>query len=143
MLPEIWGKYGWDFIHLVTVDYPLNPTDNDKQHYYQFFQNLQYILPCEKCRKQLSQHLINHPLTTSALASRDTLVKWTIDLHNIVNRSIGKPVLSYTDAFRAISQLVNTRTKRKSYTWCYLLALIICICIVCIVCWLILRRSKN
>ena len=37
MSPEIWGKIAWNFLHLVTLDYPLNPTNLDKQHYYEYF----------------------------------------------------------------------------------------------------------
>ena len=45
-----WGPGGWAFMHTITFNYPLNPTDDDKQHYKNFFQSLKYILPCNYCR---------------------------------------------------------------------------------------------
>ena len=33
MLPEIWGKHGWNFLHLITMGYPDNPTEDEKRQY--------------------------------------------------------------------------------------------------------------
>jgi len=29
--PGIWGKYYWDVIHIITLTYPENPTEQDKK----------------------------------------------------------------------------------------------------------------
>src|ERR1044071_8282532 len=105
MLPEIWGRYGWYFFHFVTMGYPDNPTIQDKIHYSQYIQNLQYVLPCDKCKNNLKQHLKKYPLTTEALANRTNFVKWGIDLHNIVNYYFGKPMVSYDEALADLNQL--------------------------------------
>ncbi len=57
MLPEIWGKYCWTFIHLLTLEYPEFPTQADKENYKEYFESLQKVLPCEKCRNNLETHL--------------------------------------------------------------------------------------
>lgn len=107
MLPDIWGKYAWNFLHLVTLDYPNHPTSEDKQNYYSFFYTLQYVLPCAKCRNNLSHHLKKYPLTNEVLMSRTNLVKWGIDLHNVVNYYTGKPMLTYDQAMNEINKLTH------------------------------------
>lgn len=109
MLPEIWGRYAWKFIHLVTLGYPEKPTDADKKRYYDFFQDLQYVLPCKKCRHNMTDHLKKYPLTSQALSSRTSLVKWGIDLHNIVNYYTGKPMLTYPEALHEINKLAHPK----------------------------------
>ena len=53
MKPEIWGPHAWIFLHSITFDYPDNPTKEVKEKYKGFFESLQDILPCEKCKKSL------------------------------------------------------------------------------------------
>ena len=31
--PNVWGPYGWKFIHYVTLGYPNNPSNEDKLKY--------------------------------------------------------------------------------------------------------------
>lgn len=127
MLPDIWGKHGWNFIHLVTLEYPVNPTDNDKQKYYQYFHSLQYVLPCDKCRYNLGSHLKKYPLTDEVLSGRGNLVKWGIDLHNIVNYYTGKKMLTYTEAMNEINKLINPEQNKSNnlYTFIIIIALVI------------------
>ncbi len=98
MKPEEWGPSTWKFIHATTMEYPENPTDNDKRNYYNLFYNLQNVLPCQKCKLNYARHLEVLPLTPQVLSSRANLIRWGIDLHNIVNEDTGKPVLSYDQA---------------------------------------------
>ena len=140
MLPEIWGRYGWNFLHLVTFNYPDNPTELDKEHFFQFFYSLQYILPCGKCRYNLSNHLKKYPLTAESLSSKTNLVKWCIDLHNIVNYYIGKPMLTYTEAINEINKLINPQQNSKKWI-IYLLILIVVLMI--IIFFVLYNRTKK
>jgi len=31
--PNIWGPHGWKFMHYVSLGYPVNPTESEKQNY--------------------------------------------------------------------------------------------------------------
>lgn len=126
MLPDIWGPHAWKFIHYVASDYPINPTDQDKQNYYNFFSSLQYVLPCAKCRYNLKRHYQKYPLTEQALESRANLLKWTIDLHNVVNYYTGKPMLNEKEAMKKIDSWNN------NHMYLYWIAFIIVIIIVII-----------
>ena len=111
---EVWGPHGWKFIHYVTLSYPIdNPSDEIKNNYKNFFTILQYVLPCKICANHYANNLISMPLTDDVLSSRENLVKWGIDIHNIVNASKNKPIMSYSDALKSINTdekcLVNNR----------------------------------
>lgn len=122
MLPDIWGKYGWNFIHLITLDYPQHPTDSDKTNYRNFFYALIYVLPCAKCKHNLAKNISNFPLTDNILSNRSSFVKWGIQIHNIVNNHLGKPVLSYKEALYEIKKLANP--KKEDNTITYIIALV-------------------
>jgi hypothetical protein len=139
MLPDIWGRYAWNFLHLVTLGYPEYPTAEDKENYYNYLHYLQYVLPCAKCRNNLSVHLKNYPLTDEILSTRSSFVKWGIDMHNIVNYSIGKPVLSYEEAMNDINGLAHPH-KKSYFNAIYWILFVIVLIILCL---LVYRLKKN
>jgi len=101
--PNIWGPHGWKFIHYVTLAYPIdNPDEETKNNYKNFFTLLQFVLPCKICANHYAENLKKLPLSDDVLSSRIGLVKWAIDMHNIVNESKGKPIMSYEDAVKTI-----------------------------------------
>jgi len=129
MLPDIWGKHAWNFIHLITLAYPQYPTEVEKSQYRDFFYSLVYVLPCKKCRNNLAQNLSNYPLSDAVLSSRTAFVRWGIDLHNIVNKHTGKYVLSYDEALIEINKLVNNGKNNSNNNQTFYLLIIIVIMI--------------
>jgi len=95
--PVIWGPHGWKFMHYVTLGYPDNPSQSEKQNYKDFFMSLQTILPCAKCAQNYKQNLSEYPIDNH-LESRDHLVKWLIDIHNKVNLETGKEIIPFEEA---------------------------------------------
>ena len=91
---NIWGPSAWLFLHSVTFQYPEEPTMEDKENYKQFFNSLQNILPCPKCRDHYQKNIQDLPIQ---LNSRDELIQWLINIHNNVNKSNNKDILSYED----------------------------------------------
>jgi hypothetical protein len=109
---KTWGPYGWKFMHMVALAYPNNPTNEDKENYKTFFTILSNILPCQMCAEHYKKNLVNFPLTDLILSSRDTLLKWTIDIHNEVNKSIGKKILDYNEAITLIKNNYEDKTTK-------------------------------
>ena len=99
---NIWGQHAWKFMHYVTLGYPENPTVEQKNNYKNFFISLKNILPCSICAKHYEENLNNLPLTDDILSSKDKLIKWCIDLHNIVNKMLNKTILSYDYAYNLL-----------------------------------------
>jgi len=127
MLPTIWGKSAWDFLHLIILDYPNNPTENDKIRYYNYLFWFQQILPCSNCRNNLQEHLKYMPITSEVLASRNNFIKWSIDLHNVVNASIGKPILSYDDVIIEFNKLTGSKKCNSNIIYIYVIVILIVI----------------
>jgi len=117
-----WGKHGWIFLHYVTLNYPTNPTQNDIDNYYNFFDSIKYVLPCDLCKTNYSYHLNNFSLL-NALQSRNLLIKWLIDIHNETNKLLGKKQLSYDTALKKIDKV-------NSFNMYYFMIIIIIIIII-------------
>lgn len=110
MNPNVWGKYQWTAIHFSALGYPWNPSPTIKKNFRTFFMEiLPSILPCESCRNHLSQTLSQHPITDKDLENSETLFQWTVNLHNTVNKRLGKPTLSLTEAKAIYSNVDNLR----------------------------------
>ena len=95
--PEQWGPYVWGTLHLVALGAPETIELADKPYYRNFINLFANVIPCEKCKKHLGQHLEKHPVDP-ALTGRDALFEWSVNLHNIVNKMLGKSEMSLDDA---------------------------------------------
>ena len=90
MLTSVWGPGMWHYLHTMSFNYPINPTLKDKHHYRDFVLQLKYVLPCGKCRKNLVKNFKKLPLKISHMKDRDTFSRYIYDLHEIVNKMLGK-----------------------------------------------------
>lgn len=114
-----WGPSGWRFIHLIALNFPLEPApETVRQAYYIFFNCLCHILPCKVCRRefckmvktpghrlQLRRSIFKRVPRTPAWSTRYRIFKWTYDLHRCVNVRLHKqrastiPMKSYLDMY--------------------------------------------
>ena len=132
MRPEIWGPHAWIFLHSVTLEYPDNPTDEDKQNMINFINSLGYVLPCIKCRNNFKIHLTKFPLTDKVLETKQNLVYWLIDIHNCVNDIKKTKKLSYAEGLgNLLEHYENDKDKDKSFF--YILTFIILFLVVLVV----------
>ena len=106
MNPEIWGPPAWTFLHSVTLAYPDNPSEMDKENYKTFFKSLQPVLPCHKCSMNYLNHINEDPVENH-LDTKQSLVKWFIDIHNKVNNSNGKRDYTYDEVMNHYKFLYN------------------------------------
>ena len=98
MLTSIWGPSMWHYLHTMSFNYPVKPTKNDKKYYREFILNLQYTLPCKYCRENLSRNFKIHHLAICNMKTRDTFSRYIYQLHEVVNKMLGKKSgLSYCD----------------------------------------------
>jgi len=98
MLTTVWGPSMWHYLHTMSFNYPVHPTDNEKRHYRDFVLSLEYVLPCGKCRKNLGKNFKKLPLTMKQMESRATFSKYIYDLHEVVNDMLCKKShLSYSE----------------------------------------------
>lgn len=99
--PKIWGRQAWHFIHMVALSYPDKPGEEDRVNYLRFFQSLPHALPCPICGEHFRENMEKNP---PRMDNRQELFKWTVDVHNEVNKMHRKRVLSYDEAIDEINK---------------------------------------
>jgi FAD-linked sulfhydryl oxidase len=97
--PNYWGRQGWHFIHMVALNYPQHPTEEDKKNYLNFLNSLVSVLPCPICGVHFAENLKKNP---PRLESQYEFFRWTVDVHNAVNISNNKEVMDYDTAYEQV-----------------------------------------
>lgn len=120
MLTHVWGPSLWHSLHVISFNYPIEPTIQQKQQYLSFMKSVGTVLPCRYCRDNFKKNLKAVPLTMSTMKNRHTFSLWLYNLHEEINKMLGKKSgLSYEDVrdryehFRARC-LKPRKTKKKS-----------------------------
>lgn len=126
---KLWGPAIWKSIHYITMGYPENPTSTDKENYKNFLTMYKNVLPCNMCSINYEKHLLINPLTEESLSSRNNLVKWGIDMHNIVNKMLNKPILNYDQAY----DVLNKQPTNNYPILLYIIIIILCLIIISII----------
>jgi hypothetical protein len=90
MLTTVWGPSMWHSLHTMSFNYPVKPTVQQKKQYREFILNLQYVLPCGKCRKNLKKNFKKLPLSLSDMESRSTFSLYMYRLHELINKMLHK-----------------------------------------------------
>ena len=97
-LTTVWGPAQWHMLHTISFNYPVKPTQEQKNQYRDYVLSLQNVLPCGACRKNLKTNLRHLPLKMSDMKSRDTFSRYIYNLHELVNKMLKKKSnLSYCD----------------------------------------------
>ncbi len=96
---SIWGKSGWKFLFAVAYEYPKAPTYTEMLNYQRFFQSLQFILPCASYRRQYGNQLAQVPIEPY-LTTTSYLFEWVLKMHNLVNKEIGRPLITHKDVLK-------------------------------------------
>lgn len=97
--PQVWGPPTWFFLHSMTLSLPKEVPAERQLALKAIMENLPQVLPCPPCGQNLAKHMEKVPIEPH-LGTRDSLVRWMVDLHNMVNRDIGKPELTQEEALR-------------------------------------------
>ena len=108
MQPFIWGKYLWTSIHYISLGYPENPTNEEKNDYKLFFENIFKVIPCYMCSENYKDHLVALPITQEVLRNTKSLFTWTVQIHNIVNKTLNKKQMSVTEAYQLYTKTYIT-----------------------------------
>lgn len=111
---SVWGPMVWTSLHIISFNYPVNPTPTDKKHYKDYIYSLRHILPCKYCRINLTNNLKTKPLLMCHMKNRDTFSRYIYELHELVNKMLKKPsTLSYNDVRERYEHLRSRCTEEK------------------------------
>jgi hypothetical protein len=93
-----WGPAMWHSLHMISFNYPVEPTSQQKKQYRNLMLNLVNVLPCKHCRLNLKKNYKIFPLTMECMKSRDSFSRYVYNLHERINKNLGKDSgLSYCD----------------------------------------------
>lgn len=87
----VWGPLVWNFLHIISFNYPLNPTKEQKKHYKDYLLSLGNVLPCKYCRDNYRKNLKSAGFSDAKFKNRETFSKFIFKLHNTVNKMLDKP----------------------------------------------------
>lgn len=90
MLTSVWGPSMWHYLHTMSFNYPVKPTNQDKKHYKNFILSLQYVLPCKYCRINLTNNYKKFPLKDEIFINRESFSRYIYNLHELINKMLGK-----------------------------------------------------
>lgn len=91
MVTKMWGPICWSFLHIISFNYPVYPTDIDKINYQNYLEALGKVLPCKYCRDNYKKNLEKTGFGPDIFTNRDTLSRYIYKLHNEVNKMLKKP----------------------------------------------------
>ena len=96
--PSNWGRRAWKRFHIKSLYYPDNPTVYEKYDAKNFYElEFSKYIKCTSCKTHYNQIIKQYPIR---LESRIALFYWTVDIHNLVNKKLGKPQISHLDAYK-------------------------------------------
>jgi hypothetical protein len=97
-LTSVWGPAIWHFLHIISFNYPVHPTQEDKKRYRDFIISLRVVLPCKYCRINLDKNFKNLPLTMDDMKNRHSFSLYVYKLHEEINTMLNKKSgLTYED----------------------------------------------
>jgi len=91
---EVLGRRTWFFLHTLAAKYPEEPSEADEAGVRSLVASLGQHYPCPLCRIHLRGKLVDPDLGPPATSTRTGLAVWFCNLHNMVNKDLGKPMYS-------------------------------------------------
>jgi hypothetical protein len=107
---DVWANPLWYMIH--TCAYYSKEDQRCQLFFKAFMSCLRYALPCSKCRAHLMENLEHFDFDKYCL-NTEGLFNYTVDLHNTVNKQLGKPIISVEAAKQIYDPLLNYSDNRK------------------------------
>jgi hypothetical protein len=92
-----------------------------------------FVLPCGTCGRHFAEVLKESPLPETG--DIEVLFKWSVDVHNMVNKKLEKPVVSYEEAKEFWLTLPEDKPRPK---FDFKIAIIACLAMIILI--LILRK---
>jgi hypothetical protein len=89
--PEKFGPYFWGALHLACLG------DTDPAEIRSFVETFSHVIPCESCRIHFADVLRVNPVPQTEDSIE--LFNWSVDIHNIVNKRLNKPIMDADEAY--------------------------------------------
>jgi hypothetical protein len=92
----------------------MKPSHAVKKAAKEFYDSLKILIPCPICKEHYNTHIEKYPISPH-LDNRNDLFRWTVLLHNEVNKILKKPPFTETQAIQYYTRL-GSRGRSPVYT---------------------------
>lgn len=108
-----WGPLGWTWLHMLAINFPTSPTEDEQRSTHLRIWRFLSALPCGDCIRHATMYYFQHPPDVTNSLSLQT---WVWNFHNTVNRRLGKPILTYPEYMRIyFDEISQAQFKVQSY----------------------------
>lgn len=83
------GRASWKLFHTILAQYPVKPTENERETLSSYIYLFSRVYPCGQCAEHFQKMLKKYPPQTS---SREAASQWGCFVHNVVNERLKKPI---------------------------------------------------
>lgn len=104
----------WASIHLICIGAPESLDAAQQQAYRTFFNSLPDVIPCSVCSTHLRSNLKTLPVD-NYLATNKDLFKWSVALHNLVNKQLHKPQMPDDFAYDVWKKICDNKSVSTSF----------------------------
>lgn len=111
--PKIWGPHFWFMLRCIAYNYPLKPSQEDINHVKTFFDELQYLLPCELCKYTFRQHFTKHPID-KGLFNKASLIEWVETIYQETKKVIQDKRIKILDTYDELEEVKPIKIVYKS-----------------------------
>ena len=98
MLPNIWGPSLWTYLHLLSANYPDDPSKNEKNYMKNFIKYLGHTLPCDICKNHYFEFMTEKRVNIG-VTNKKELLDNNEKLYDHVSELGKKWYIYYTDPF--------------------------------------------
>ncbi len=106
MLPNIWGPSLWTYLHLLSANYPEDPSKNEKNYMKNFIKYLGHTLPCDICKNHYFEFMTEKRVNIG-VTNKKELLELFWNLHNNVNVINNKPELNLEDFLKLYDEIIK------------------------------------
>lgn len=110
--PTVWGPPTWFFLHSMTLALDDDVPADQQAHIKSLMNDLTAVLPCPSCGVNLAKHMKEHPIDMH-LTKRKDMVKWMVDIHNMVNKDVGNREVSQDEALKGYKKAFAKDSDKK------------------------------
>jgi len=96
--PLVFGPPTWAYLHISTAHLPENLNPIIATQVRNTLYALPLMVPCDACSLHSGNFMTENKARLDSLKTGSEFFKFTVDLHNFVNKRLGKRVVGYDEA---------------------------------------------
>jgi hypothetical protein len=106
MKTNLWGPAYWTMLHTTALSQSDPIGERQQINIVRFIKYFSEMIPCSECRNEF-ERILNESDMNQVLNDRASFFAWTVMVHNLVNKKLGKKVVLTNDAYAMYSDKVS------------------------------------